>query len=1281
MKAAAEWFPQRGEVAARMREHDWANTPVGDPSTWPAALHATIRLVLASRYSMWFGWGPELVFFYNDAYREQTLASKHPWALGRPAKEVWAEIWEMVGPRIDHVLTTGEATWDEGLLLFLERSGYREETYHTFSYSPTFDDAGKICGLFCVVIEETDRVIGERRISVLRDLGSALSSTKTQPEVLAALERVINHAPRKLTFSLTYLADADDGAFVRGAVTGIPHDHRCAPHAIDATHGEGWPWKIAEVAATNRTVVVELDPAEAWPDTTWGKPSSHAMVVPIHLPGREGVAGVFIAGLSPFRRIDDGVHSFFDLFVGQLAGALGNALAYEEAEERAQALTELDRAKTAFFSNVSHELRTPLTLMLGPTAEALASPERALRGVELELVHRNELRLLKLVNTLLDFARIEAGRARAAFSPVDLATLTTDLASSFRSTMERGGLELVVDAPPLGEMVYVDRDMWEKIVLNLLSNAFKFTFEGSIRVSLHAHDGRAELRVSDSGVGIAPDQVSHVFERFHRIEGARSRTHEGTGIGLALVRDLVLLHSGTIGVESTLGSGTTFTVTVPLGRSHLPDDHVVDSGEQRSDGVRAEYFLAEAARWLPRDPDDGPESIHRVTPTPVGEVRARIVVADDNRDMRDYVSRLLGEHWQVEAVADGLEALEAIERELPALVVSDVMMPRVDGFELVKRLRTNLRTASVPILLLSARAGEEEAALGLRTGADDYLVKPFSASALVVRVEALLARARYREDLQRTEESARSRVLSGLMEGPAAIGVLSGSDLVLEVVNQAAFDVLGLTGEAIGRPIFELVPELEGQGFGEIIRDVMRTGKSFRADAAPIRVSQGGRVQEKFLDFGFARLSGDDTGQARVLGWGFEVTALVNERRAAEEARATAEIANRAKDEFLATMSHELRTPLNAILGWSALLVRDADDPVRRNKALETIERNARAQARLIEDVLEVSRIITGKLRIEPRRVKVSTVINAALDVVRPGADAKGITLVSTVRDDVGEIHADPDRLQQIVWNLLSNAVKFTKQSGRIDVEVTRTDSHVRVVVTDDGMGIPAVHLPYVFDRFRQVDGSTTRKFGGLGLGLAIVRHLTEMHGGRVSAASEGEGKGASFVVMLPIRPISRRADGQGLISSVSTPLPTVAGAPAEAALAGMLVLVVDDDEDSRAIVKATLEDAGAKTVSVDSAKAALAALERERFDVVLSDIGMPGEDGYQLLGTIRAHADRRIASIAAIALTAYARPIDAARARSAGFDLHLAKPVDPEVVVEMIATTVAKRRSVAEPG
>ncbi|MBS2013771.1 MAG: response regulator [Deltaproteobacteria bacterium] len=1253
-----------------MREVDWAATSIGHPSTWPSALHATIRLMLASRYAMWLGWGPELTFFYNDAYRVETLGKKHPRALGSPASEVWAEIWEPIGPRIRHVLETGEATWDEGLLLFLERSGYREETYHTFSYSPAFDDEGKTRGLFCVVVEETERVIGERRIAVLQDLASALASTKTQPEVLRAVERVVRDAARKMTFSVTYLAD-DEGEFHRGASSGLTPDHPCAPSTIRP----GEPsdrWRVAEVVATDAPLVAELSADHEWPDATWGKPSSHALVLPIHLAGRTAVAGVFVAGLSPFRRIDDGVIRFFELFVGQLAAGLGNALAYEESEERAQALAELDRAKTAFFSNVSHELRTPLTLMLGPTEDALASSDRALRGSALELVHRNELRLLKLVNTLLDFARIEAGRAKAHFQRVDLTALTVDLASAFRSTMERGGLELVVEAAPLERSVYVDRDMWEKIVLNLLSNAFKFTFEGTVRVSVSEEEERVVLRVSDTGVGIAPENVPHVFDRFHRIEGARSRTHEGTGIGLALVRDLVQLHGGAIAVASTPGEGTTFTVTLPFGRDHLPAEHVSDEGEPTRDGIRAASFLAEAARWLPRGADEGPRSSG--DPGVVADDRARIVVADDNRDMRDYVARLLGEHWRVDAVADGVEALDAIERDPPALLVSDVMMPRIDGFELVRRLRANRATASLPILLLSARAGEEEAAVGLRTGADDYLVKPFSASALVVRVEALLARARYREVLRRTEEDAQARVLAGLMEGPAAIGVLAGANLTVEVLNPAAHRVLGLTESVIGRPIFDVAPALREQGFEDLMREVMRTGKPYRADAAPVRVLEGGVMREKFVDFVFARLSPGDDGEGRLLGWGFEVTALVVERRAAEAARADAEIANRAKDEFLATMSHELRTPLNAILGWSSLLLRDADDPGRRTKALETIERNARAQARLIEDVLEVSRIITGKLRIEPRRTKVATVVAAALDVVRPAAEAKGIALRSRIDEDLGDIWADPDRLQQIVWNLLSNAVKFTGQKGTIDVEVSRTESRVRIAVTDDGMGIPPQHLPYVFDRFRQVDSSTTRRFGGLGLGLAIVRHLAEMHGGKVSASSEGEGKGASFVVDLPIRALAPR-DGASTRAAPSSKGAEVQAESATRTLAGVRVLVVDDDEDSRLLVTATLGEAGALTVAAESAAAALVELEGAPFDVLLSDIGMPDEDGYQLLAAVRSHANAKVASIPAVALTAYARPVDAARAYGAGFDHHLAKPVDPEVIVELVARASARRR------
>ena len=418
---------------------------------------------------------------------------------------------------------------------------------------------------------------------------------------------------------------------------------------------------------------------------------------------------------------------------------------------------------------MSHEFRTPLTLMLGPTEEALASPEKTLRGDELETVHRNELRLLKLVNTLLDFSRIEAGRVTATFEATDLAALTADLASAFRSATERAGLQLMVDCPPLPTAVYVDREMWEKIVLNLLSNAFKFTFQGSIAVAVAATDTHVELRVRDTGIGIAPHDLAHVFDRFHRIERTAARTHEGSGIGLALVRELVAIHGGTVDVASVLGEGTVFTVRLPVGTAHLARERIAPVAERRDApsaplGLGATPYVEEALRWLPSE-TSADHAPHR--PSATGTT-ARILVADDNADMRDYLSRLLSARFQVESVGDGTAALEAVKRRPPDVIVSDVMMPGLDGFQLLAALRADDATRTIPFILLSARAGEEARIDGLHAGADDYLVKPFSARELIARVDAQLVRAKMRslEEAQAVQAGQRLRACAGRHRHP-----------------------------------------------------------------------------------------------------------------------------------------------------------------------------------------------------------------------------------------------------------------------------------------------------------------------------------------------------------------------------------------------------------------------------------------------------------------------------------------------------------------------------------
>ena len=368
----------------------------------------------------------------------------------------------------------------------------------------------------------------------------------------------------------------------------------------------------------------------------------------------------------------------------------------------------------------------------------------------LELAQRNSLRLLKLVNSLLDFSRIEAGRLQASFESVDAATLTRDLASNFRSAMESAGLTFVVDCEPMDEPLFLDREMWEKIVLNLLSNAFKFTFAGTIAVRLRHDAAEAVLEVADSGVGIPQEEIPRLFERFHRVESTKGRTQEGSGIGLALVHELVKLHGGHIEVSSTLGRGTTFLVRVPLGAAHLPAERIKGQRSLVSSSTTSQAYVQEALRWIPSDAE-APLAFEEI---PAGAADrqfsatagARILIADDNADMREYLRDLLAPHYSVEIVPDGQAALAAIARHRPDLVLSDVMMPRVDGFALLKALRSDESLRSIPLILLSARAGEESRIEGLAAGADDYLAKPFSARELTARIGAHLELARVRRE-------------------------------------------------------------------------------------------------------------------------------------------------------------------------------------------------------------------------------------------------------------------------------------------------------------------------------------------------------------------------------------------------------------------------------------------------------------------------------------------------------------------------------------------------------
>jgi PAS domain S-box-containing protein len=708
-----------GEMGALIRAQDWAATPLGAPGDWPQPLKTAAGLMLNSGYPMYIAWGEKFTQLYNDAYRPILGSTKHPAALGSGTPHTFAEIWEYIGPMFRSVMESGKASTYVDQLLPLNRHGFAEECYFVFSYSPILDAKGFVGGVFVTVLETTERVLRDRRQNMLREL-MAVSTDSGRDALLQAATNVLQRNGNDVCF--IHMIDVDKARDQGEPAIGIPFE---LPHAVACA--------------------------------VWEEPVQSAIRLPIRVPGSSRDAGMIEVGLSPRLAWDGAYSEFLEAVVSNLGALIAKAEALEHERRRTQELAEIDAAKTVFFSNVSHEFRTPLTLMLSPLRDLLTRPvSLSEEGRELAtMAERNALRLLKLVNSLLDFSRIEAGRVSAQYNATDLAALTKDLASNFRSAVESGGLQLIVDCPQTNVPIFVDRDIWEKIVLNLLSNAFKFTFEGHIAVRLHMSDPETvTLRIEDTGEGIPASEIGRLFERFHRVDSVRGRSHEGTGIGLALVQELVHLHGGDVQVESTVGKGSTFTVTIPVGPKGSEGAEKATLETVTKAGPRARAFVDEAQSWV----DGASEPLTLPEPDfDAGETgqTGTILVADDNPDMRRYIGGLLEQvGLRVIYATNGAEAFEQATSATPDIIVSDVMMPELDGLQLLAKLRGDPELATIPVILVSARAGEDETVAGVAAGADDYISKPFSARELVARVRTQLALSVLRREAKEAIEAS-----------------------------------------------------------------------------------------------------------------------------------------------------------------------------------------------------------------------------------------------------------------------------------------------------------------------------------------------------------------------------------------------------------------------------------------------------------------------------------------------------------------------------------------------
>ena len=1194
-----------GEMARLIRTMDWSTTALGPVEGWPQSLRTTVSLCLASNFPINIIWGPGNVQIYNDGYRV-VCGEAHPRALGQDYSVTWASAWPAVGEPFERA-RAGETSYLENQRMFLTRNGYHEETFFTFSTSPIRAEDGAIGGLFHPVTETTVTMLAERRTRVLRDLASAIDEIDGAKALPQTVVNVLARFDYDLPFVLVYEVD-DQGDYRLSSACGLGlAEARLGVLPRDLA--EEWlrqgPVAIREAASVPGFAQAMIDgPCGPYPE-----PPGRLFVLPLAIPGLAKAPMMLVTGASPRLPLNDTYLDFIRMLASSLAGLLGSVRALEDERRRAEALAAIDQAKTAFFSNVSHEFRTPLTLLLGPLEDVIAQAD-ALPPRErerLDVAHRNALRLLRLVNSLLEFSRMEAGRANAVFQPLDLAAVTADIASVFRSATERAGLSLDITTKPLPAPVDIDPALWETILLNLLSNAFKFTFEGSIRVDVDAEpDGSgARVRIIDSGTGIPAGEIPRLFDRFHRVDGARGRSFEGTGIGLALVHELVQLHRGHITVDSVLGRGTTFTLRLPF------SDKAVAGAATPTDGTRASAFVEEALRWLPSE-----ASLQKAAPEAADETGS-VLLVDDNADMREYVAGLLSEHGiAVDAVADGLQALDAARAHAPDLILSDVMMPGMTGFELLDAVRADKGLRDTPVILLSARAGQEARVEGLAAGADDYLTKPFTARELVARVMANLKLNRARRQAAAIVAKSETQ-LRTIFESSYQLQWLMAPDGRVLDVNPTALRLAEQPRHEVeGSRFWEISWFARTPGAAQQVRNDLATATTETSVQHELILKTASGGQRNF-DFTFRAVRTASGAIDAFLAEAVDVTARKTAEAALRQAQKLEAIGR-----LTGGVAHDFNNLLMVVSGGINVLEKDVDQPVR-TRMLDGMRRAVDRGANLTRQLLTFSRntafaveTVDVARRVESMRTMLDRALNG--ESIIKTQWAPGLWCVTT----------DPNELELALLNLCVNARDAMPGGGTIVIageNVVRQDAasklpgeFVRLSVTDSGTGMSAAVLSRIFEPFY-----TTKDVGkGSGLGLAQVHGFAQGSAGRVEVDSQ-EGHGTTVSLFLPrsTEVLKVDAESPSPSGSVNRALP--------------LILLVEDDEDVAALVAEMLSHLGYRTTRAADARSALETLARGvRPNLVFSDIMMPGPmNGVELIREIR----RRHPEIPSVLTTGYA--------------------------------------------
>ena len=707
-----------GEMGALMRSLDWSKTLVGPVSTWPHSLRTAVSILLSSRFPMLIHWGPEYVQFYNDGFRPILGASKHPGALGQPAYPWWTEIWDILVPMFNRVMS-GEGTWYENQVVFPNRYGYTEEAYFTFSHSPIRDESGQVVGIFQAITETTEQILSERRLSTLRDLAAKAAEAQVAQDACRIAAETLSQNPNDIPFALLYLLDEDRKYARLAGTAGLDPDTPASPLIVglgeekfylwgDRTQTKGI-WPLVRVARTGQSEQVDylVEQFGPLPGGPWPESPNTALVLPVAQPGVTVPAGLLVVGVSPRRALNDSYRSFFTLVAGQIATAIANTRAPEQERKRAEALAELDRAKSQFLANMSHELRTPLNGILGyaqilKKGKTLSDQQKNGLGI----IHQCGEHLLNLINEVLDISKIEARKMELYPKNIHFPEFLEGIAEICRIRAEQKGIELIYETlTQIPKAIRADEKRLRQVLINLLGNAVKFTEKGFITFKVGYQQEKFRFQVEDTGMGIAQEQLEEIFLPFQQ-GGEKSRETEGTGLGLTISRQLVELMGGELKVKSTLGQGSIFWFDLDL-------QEVDDWDDAASDWVRNIIGFK-------------------------GDKR-KVLVIDDKWANRSVLVNLLEPlGFEVVEAVNGLDGLNKASDFKPDLIFMDLVMPVMDGFEATRRLRMSPDLADVVVIAISASVFDFNQQQSQDVGCDDFLPKPFREADLLEKLRVYL---------------------------------------------------------------------------------------------------------------------------------------------------------------------------------------------------------------------------------------------------------------------------------------------------------------------------------------------------------------------------------------------------------------------------------------------------------------------------------------------------------------------------------------------------------------